>query len=386
MKIIHIYGHTYGGNFVVTQLKELKKQGHDLLVICTGEGSFSNQVINLGIKVVFIDFQGSRINDVFKIVKSIFTIRKVIRNYSPDVVHYHLIKAILVSRLSLFFSGVKVKVSELGGPLTLETKVFKFLDLSTSWVDTDVICSSEKIKEIYSNYFWIKSKCSLLHYAFPTSPFTNCNKMNSRALIRERYGLGSDTFLVGMVAHMYKSNLKQFNTIGIKGHEVLLSAISKVKLDSKNIHFLIAGQDIDGGIEYLNELKALAESLELQDLVTFTGHVQDVPEVIASLDLAVVPSLSENCGGAVEPLLMGVPVIASNVGGLPDVVIPDRTGWLVTAKSEFELANAINYACNLTKEELGSLGEHGRELVLSLFEPEKNADKLLKIYSNRLKK
>jgi glycosyltransferase involved in cell wall biosynthesis len=76
------------------------------------------------------------------------------------------------------------------------------------------------------------------------------------------------------------------------------------------------------------------------------GTRNDVPELYADINLVVHPSYSENLGGAAESLLLEVPTIASNVGGLPDIVIPNRTGYLVDPGAPGEIAAAVMGARN----------------------------------------
>lgn len=380
MKVLHLYGHTYGGNFVITQLREFVQLGFDVTVICTGQGEFARLATSVGAKVIFSDFQGSRLKDIPKIFRSIFSIRKYIKKEKPDAVHYHLIKAIIVGRLAcMFLKGVKT-VSQLGGPLTLEVAYFRWLDLLTSFVDDDIICSSNRIQEIYGKYCITRNKCSIVHYAFPLGPFLEVDKVANRRSVCNEFGLPSDSRVIGMVAYMYKSNLPQFRKVGIKGHEVLLSAAVDIIKCYPSVKFLIVGQDIDGGVEYFNELVDMTVSLGIRDSFIFTGFRKDIPRLISAMDIVVVPSLSENCGGAVEPLLMGVPVVASDVGGLPDVVIEGKTGWLSTPGDPGSLAAALKNALGSTNNQLAALGENGTELVVRLFDPYTNAKKIEKIY------
>src|SRR4029077_16859876 len=80
------------------------------------------------------------------------------------------------------------------------------------------------------------------------------------------------------------------------------------------------------------------------DAIRFTGHRTDIPAVYADLDVAVHPSLSENCGAAVESLAPSCPTVRTAVGGLPDVVVDGETGWLVPPHAPERLADAIGEA------------------------------------------
>jgi len=84
--------------------------------------------------------------------------------------------------------------------------------------------------------------------------------------------------------------------------------------------------------------------------------------------VAAVPSLSENVGGAVEPLLMERPVVASAVGGLPDVVRDGETGYLVPPRDPGALADALLHTLTLPAAARRAMGRRGRAIVQELFD------------------
>ena len=153
-----------------------------------------------------------------------------------------------------------------------------------------------------------------------------------------------------------------------------------------DFRFVIVGQDIDGGNKYLNELIRLTDTFGVAEKFEFVGHASDVNKYLHMFDVAIVPSLTENCGGAVEPLLLGKPVIASNTGGLPDVVIPGETGWLFKVGDSVELSQAILLAYRTSAETRAEMGIRGNKLVDELFEPKKNVIKLISIYERILER
>lgn len=129
----------------------------------------------------------------------------------------------------------------------------------------------------------------------------------------------------------------------LKGHEDLLFAIPKVLAYDENVVFVLVGDDsiFDSNQNYAGHLKNLVARLELQDHVIFTGFRSDTENIYACLDVVVAPSHEEAFGMVVlEGMAMGKPVIASSVGGVPEVLTPDA-GILVPPKSPKDLARAI---------------------------------------------
>ena len=128
--------------------------------------------------------------------------------------------------------------------------------------------------------------------------------------------------------------------IPIKGHDTLLRALAAVRADLPGVTLEIAG---DGALEA--ELRATVTRLGLDDLVTFLGHVPQVAAVFERAEVVVVPSLGEGFGMvALEAMERGRPVIASAVGGLPEIVDDGRTGLLVPVSDVDALAEAIRGA------------------------------------------
>ncbi len=103
------------------------------------------------------------------------------------------------------------------------------------------------------------------------------------------------------------------------------------------------------------------------------------------LDVVVHPSHSENVGGAAESLLLGIPTVATEVGGFPDLVHPGETGWLVPARSPQDLANAILDALN-NPAHSKEMAQKGQLLAQQIFDVKGSAQEIYKIYETVLGK
>jgi len=147
-----------------------------------------------------------------------------------------------------------------------------------------------------------------------------------------------------------------------KGYKYLLNAIPKIKKFFPNIKIVLTG---DGEEE--KNLKFLSQKLGLQEDVIFLGTRRDIPKIMSSFDVFVLPSLSEGIPFAIlEALALKKPVVATDVGGVPEAVIEGRTGFLVPPEDSDSLAQAI--ISLLQDPELAKrLGEEGRQLVEERF-------------------
>ena len=147
------------------------------------------------------------------------------------------------------------------------------------------------------------------------------------AVKRKELGLPPEGPIVGTVGRL----------VPIKGLEWLLKAAPRVLAEFPQACFVIIG---DGPM--LGELRELTAILGIGLRVVFLGAREDVPECLAAFDLFVLPSLNEGMGRVLlEAMAVGCPVVATRVGGIPDIVADRTTGLLVPPRDDRALAEAI---------------------------------------------
>ena len=169
--------------------------------------------------------------------------------------------------------------------------------------------------------------------------------------------------------------------IPIKGHLVLLRALAQARARVPDVVLEIAGR---GPLE--PALKAYARELGLAEAVRFLGFVSPVQRAIEDSAIVVVPSLGEGFGMvALEAMERARPVIASAVGGLPEIVADDQTGLVVPSADADALADAIvALAGNLPRA--AGMGKAGRERALAQFTPEQCVARIEELYSATLER
>jgi glycosyltransferase involved in cell wall biosynthesis len=170
---------------------------------------------------------------------------------------------------------------------------------------------------------------------------------------------------------------------GLKGHEDLIDSMAFVTARIPNAVCVMVGSAPAGAEEYERSIRLYAK--RRRSCVLFVGHRSDVPALYPDFDVAVHPSHSENLGGALESLLLGVPTIATDVGGFRDIVIPGRTGWLVPPRSPEKLGAAIVEAL-LNVEQARQFAVAGRSLALSLLDVRRTAAEVKQVYLEVLRR
>lgn len=127
------------------------------------------------------------------------------------------------------------------------------------------------------------------------------------------------------------------NLYPVKGHTYLLKAIAIVKIMFPTVRLLIAGRG-----RMLGKLLNESQTLGIQDHVIFLGFREDTASLLQAIDLFVLPSISEGLPLSVlEAMACGKPVIATNVGGLPEVVVDGQSGFLVSSENPESLAKRM---------------------------------------------
>jgi glycosyltransferase involved in cell wall biosynthesis len=165
-----------------------------------------------------------------------------------------------------------------------------------------------------------------------------------------------------------------------KGIDIAIEAAARVCQTVPGTRFVFAGDAIFGETDYKRSLMELVVQLDLQDHVTFVGHREDVLALMERCDLIVLPSRRESFGLAlIEAGALARPVVATKVGGVPEVVVDGETGLLVPPEDAEALAGAILRLLR-DPELAGRLGHNARRRVEQRFTIQRAADNLLALY------
>src|SRR6266850_654398 len=170
--------------------------------------------------------------------------------------------------------------------------------------------------------------------------------------VRDELGLG-DAAVVGLVA----------NVRGSKGHNVFLEAARTVVATAPDARFLIVGDGVG-----FDEVGRRVREMGLDARVTLTGFRRDIPEVMAALDVLVLPSIRSEAIPQVIPqaLAVGTPVVASTVGGSPELIRDGENGRLVPPADPRALADAI-LALLREPERARAMARAGQAMVLARY-------------------
>jgi glycosyltransferase involved in cell wall biosynthesis len=187
--------------------------------------------------------------------------------------------------------------------------------------------------------------------------------------IRREFGIPEDAPIVAVMARL----------IMVKGIEYFLDAIPQILAKSPKTRFLIVGDGPDRA-----ELEAYAASKGCGKSVIFAGFRLDVPGILKNVSISVLPSLSEGLSNVlIEAMASGIPVVATAVGGTPEIVDDKITGLLVPPRNAASLAQAIS--CLLENPQVAArMGNAGRERIQRRFSMERAVYETQQLYTSLL--
>jgi glycosyltransferase involved in cell wall biosynthesis len=169
-----------------------------------------------------------------------------------------------------------------------------------------------------------------------------------------------------------------------KGIDMLLEAARVLLRERDDLVFLIAGPVPEREKEFGGAMLAAADVPPLRGRVRFLGSRKDIPNFLASIDLFVLPTRHEALGIVIlEAMAAGLPVIASNVGGIPEMVTPPETGRLVDPIAAEAFTAAIREVLALP-DRGKSMGERARHSIIGRFDTATGGQRLKEIYLNVL--
>lgn len=328
-----------------------------ILVSLKGEVDIIGK-INENVKVIYLPF-GTKLGYYL----NVFALKKIISKEKPDLINAHYASGYgTLGRLS----GFNKKLLNVWGSdvydFPNESKVKKRIIEKNLKSYTAIASTSYCMAEETKKYLEDKSKeIFITPFGVDTKKFKNLNiEKNKNELV------------IGIVKTLTENY----------GIEYLIRAIKELEntLDIENykkIRLLIYGKG-----ELKNKLEALTKELQIEDKVIFKGYIsnEDVPKALNEMDIFVVPSINESFGvAAVEAMACEIPVIASSVGGLKEVIVDKETGYLVPKKDHKEIAKYLKKLI-LDKNLRTSLGENGRKRVLENYDWNSNVEYMIKIY------
>lgn len=325
------------------------------------KNKFVEAAERMGIDATSIPIRGffARFN-VFKLVS-------LLKQNNIKLLCAHDYRADVIGYLAARFVGIPiVAVSHGWTAQTFKVRFYEFIERSIlRFMDKVIAVSDAKSQELIKLGV-PQHKVVTIHNVIDLDRFKNLSNTEDG---KKYFGLSSNTKLVGTIGRLSIE----------KGQRYFLEAAAKVKEIYRDVKFVIVGDGPE-----MENLKRLAKRLNVAEEVIFTGWREDVGSLFSSLDIFVLPSLTEGLPTAVlEAFACSKPVVATHVGGVPEVVQHMKTGLLVPPRDSKKLAEAILFALRNPRI-ADSLGYQGHQLVCEKFSFEKIIGKVEEVYKSVL--
>jgi len=380
VKVLHLLKTSVGGSWALRQMKELVRMGVEVHAAIPPSGSLLPQYNAAGVVVHPFQFDFP-IRNLQKFPSISKNLKRLVSQLKPDIIHSHFVGTTLTMRLSLGRRHFIPRIFQVPGPLHLENRFFRWGEIITSGSRDYWIGSCQWTVKRYIKSGISENRVFLSYYGIDLNDFALTKPTGK---LRKELNIEREIPLIGMVAYMYAPKWYLGHRRGIKGHEDLIDALAICRKKIPNLKGVFVGGAWGNAVDYEQSVHEYAKKV-LGDSALFLGTRNDVTQIYPDLDIAVHPSHSENVGGACESLLLGVPTIATNVGGLPDVVIPEKTGWLVPPKNPERLSLAIlQVLSNLSHAR--QLALNGQVYVREIMDVKRNAFEVLQIYERILER
>lgn len=298
---------------VLSEMVGMRERGYRQILACRPSSTIGREAKARGIPVVHLPFAGK-----FDIA-SIVALRRLIRKEGVDLVSTHSGIDSWVGSIAARWSGVLVvRTRHLNLPL--KRNILNFVH----YLPHAVVTCGEVMRQNLVDRGFPSSEV----FSIPTGiDFGSFRSHLSRTAARDKLQLPEHSFAIAMVGIIR----------GVKRHEVALRAFELFRSTHPQARLLLAG---DGPMS--KDMRQLAEELGLGLSVTFLGHRDDVADLLAAADCFLLSSRSEGVPQAVTQALgCGLPVVATAVGGVPELIIDGRSGLLVPPESPPRMAEAL---------------------------------------------
>ena len=346
---------------LLSTVTKLDKEKYDVIVFSMLAGDQLLQDFkDCGIKVVCLGMKHKRdLSGFWKLYRS-FKSKKI------QIVHTHLLEADIFGRFAALLAKVPVVISTehslnewKKNPTKLKSKLRLLLDQIAANRSNAIVAISDKIKDHLVRYEKID----------PTKIYVIKNGIEIKDNNSDISSKKENAVVIGSVGRLYEE----------KGYKYLLKAMKEIKSTVPNVKLLIAG---DGPLRL--SLEKLSADLEISDCISFAGIIHDINTFLKNIDIFVLASIREGIPLALlEAMMMGKPVIATSVGGIPEVVDDGVNGLLVNSANVPELEEAIiSLAHNQAKRI--EMGKNARAKVLKNFNIDKTVEKISLLYEELL--
>jgi glycosyltransferase involved in cell wall biosynthesis len=301
-------------------LPRLNQPPFRVSVVCLRErGALADSLEQAGVPVVVVPLP-SRLNP-----RGLRALSRWMRESHVDLIHSHMYRSNVPATIASRMAGVRVVLCQVHNINTWETRRQRWMDrLLLRWRTAMIAVSEEVKRDVVANLRCPPERVRVLYNGIDLQEY---GSVRPDPELRRCLGVPENRRLIVVLARL----------VPHKGHMRLLQALEAARNELPPTHILLVG---DGKMR--DALERDVRARQLSDMVSFAGHRDDVPQILALADLSVLTSDREGFSNAiVESLAAGVPVVATDVGGNREAIIHGENGLLIAPDNIQGLAQAL---------------------------------------------
>jgi glycosyltransferase involved in cell wall biosynthesis len=364
LNILHIYQNSKIGGVqqqLLSLLRAYDREVFNPIFCCLGPKEEMGKEIE-GIGIECIPLNRSRYNRFS--LKIVIDLYRLMKKKHIHIVRTHRYRSNLYGRLAAFLTGVPVIVASVHDNYRKDKRpARRMINRILSKMTDKIVAVSEDVKKDIIRYGKVEpSKIVVIPNGIDTEKF---NPKGNFADIRKEFSIKKGALVAGFVGRIVLA----------KGLEYLIDSIPYIKEECKNIKFLIIGEG-----SLVERLHEQAKENKVYDYIIFAGGRRDIPDILSCIDVFVMPSIAEGLPNALlEAMAMGKPIIATEIGGIPEVIKNGVNGLLVPPRDPRALATAIKGL--IGNDQLAAqMGQAARDLVVNKFSMRSIAQKWQTLY------
>lgn len=349
-------------------LKGLVRDGYEVELICGPGGRLIPEAESISVKVHVVPDLVREVEPL-KDIRAFFRLYRIFRSREYQIVHTHSVKAGLLGRLAAWWAGVPVIIHTYHGvPFEIDgrvkSKLYFILERFVGYITDQMVCVGEVLRQQVAAWKMVPEKKLITIYSGIDFP-SYASKRTSPEVKRE-LGLQGAWPIVGCVGRLSEQKAQQY----------LIEAVSLLTDKYPQFKLLLVGE---------GELRAVLQR-EIQDLslsstVSLMGERDDIADLLTIFDVYAMSSRWEGVGRALtEAMHWGLPIVATAVNGVEEVIIHEETGFLVPPHDPRALAAAID--CLVSDVALAKrLGSNARRRARELMDGEQMIMNIEELYA-----
>lgn len=343
-----------GAETYLYNLLDNTKEGVQFFILCDHEGTNHREIVNRCRNVEIINMKNP-----FDI-KAAKKVAKYCKDNDIHIIQTHFLRENYIGVLSKVFNP-KVKVVWTAHLIAENNRIIRFFNRVFSKFVDKIICVSKAVEDSLIREGISLEKTKVIYNGVDTDYF----KPVEDSSIREELNIGKNTLVLTTISRFNKD----------KGHYFLIEGLKELTNYITDFKVLLVGEG-----EEQSFIKEKVKEYSLEDHIFFLGYRKDIPEILAATDIYVSPSKKEAISfSIIEALSCGVPVVATDVGGVPEILEKGNGGVLIPFGDTKGFVEAV-VKLNNNSLYYNSIKLNCRDIVLKNFSKYKMLEETYNLY------